>query len=98
MILDEETRDAIIDSCLDDSTKIISYLDPVIDENISMLEKQVKAIEEIALRSKEQTSSSMQQVSIMKEQLELAKQESASAKKMPLLQESFQSSRLSSAS
>lgn len=86
--LTEEQKEALHFACLDDSTKLMDALSPVLSENEEIMERQLKAIERIATHAQEQAiashnhaESASKQVKVLTEQLLLAKNEAEAANK-----------------
>ena len=68
-------------SCVSDSTKMIEYLDPKLQEGQSVFERQVEAIEKIANEAKNQSISSSEIATEAKKQSESSNQIANIAKK-----------------
>lgn len=79
----EELRE-LRDLVSDDSTRLIGYLDPLLQEKQESLDRQVKAVEAIANQARSLAESTAHETDIMKERLIFAKSEAESAKKEAL--------------
>lgn len=83
--ISKEDLDALKYSCLDESTKMINYINPIIKKNQEKTDNQIRVIENIAKNTQTQADSLSYQIKLMEEQLNFTKKESANAKKGALI-------------
>lgn len=80
--ISKEDIDALKYSCLDESTKMINYLNPIIKKNQEKVDNQIRVIEDIAKNTQTQTDSLSHQIKLMEKQLDFTKKNLLMRKKV----------------